>query len=165
MSRHLHLATHLSVEDLEQRYRAAHEPHERTWWQIVWLLAKGQTTTAIAESTGYTRAWIGQIAKRYNDEGPEAMHNRRRTTSWRAPRMLSAQQQEELRQALAGPAPDGAKRWRARDVADWMAATLGRPVATQRGWDYLQRLKHSLQVPRPRHALADGEQQADFKKK
>jgi hypothetical protein len=55
MGGHLHLATHLSVDDLEQRYCAAHEPHERTWWQILWLLAKGQTATAVADSTGSTR--------------------------------------------------------------------------------------------------------------
>ncbi|HEX8982648.1 MAG TPA: winged helix-turn-helix domain-containing protein [Ktedonobacterales bacterium] len=165
MGRHIHLATHLSIVDLEQRYRASYEPHERSWWQILWLLARGRTATAIADSTGYTRAWIGQIAKRYNEQGPAALVNRQHTTSWRAPRMLSAAQQEELRAALAGPAPAGAKRWRARDVADWMAAKLGRPVATQRGWDYLQRLKHSQQVPRPQHALADAEQQETFKKK
>lgn len=164
MGRHIYLATHLSVAELEQRYRAAYEPHERSWWQILWLLGRGQTATAIAEITGYNRAWIGQIAKRYNEHGPDAMVNRQHTTSWRAPRMLSASQQEELRAALAGPAPDGAKRWRARDVADWMAERLGRPVATQRGWDYLQRLKHSLQVPRPQHALADPVQQETFKK-
>jgi Winged helix-turn helix len=46
-----------------------------------------------------------------------------------------------------------------------MAATLGRPVAVQRGWEYLQRLQQSRQVPRPRHALADAAQQAAFKKK
>src|SRR5690349_25140494 len=105
MGRHMHLATHLSVADLEHRYRAAHEPHERSWWQILWLLARGQTATAIADSTGYTRAWIGQIAKRYNAQGPAGMVNRQRTTSWRVPRMLSAEQQEELRAALAGPLP------------------------------------------------------------
>jgi transposase len=93
------------------------------------------------------------------------MHNRRHTTSWRAPRMLSTAQQEDLRQALAGPAPDGAKHWSCRAVADWMAERLGRPVQVQRGWDYLQRLKHRQQVPRPRHALADAEQQDSFKKK
>lgn len=164
MGRHIHLATHLSVADLEKRYRAAHEPHERSWWQILWLLARGQTATAIADTTGYTRAWIGQIAKRYNEQGPEGMINRQRTTSWRAPRMLSAPQQEELRAALRGPAPDGGRHWRARDVADWIAAALGRPVAKQRGWDYLQRLKHSQQVPRPQHALADLELQDTFKK-
>jgi enterochelin esterase-like enzyme len=52
MGRHIYLATHLSVADLEQRYRAVHEPHEWTWWQIPWLLAKGQTATAVADSTG-----------------------------------------------------------------------------------------------------------------
>src|SRR5450755_757172 len=97
--------------------------------------------------------------------GPDGMVNRQHTTSWRAPRMLSAEQQEELRAALAGPAPDGAKHWTCRAVADWMAATLGRPVAVQRGWEYLQRLKQSRQTPRPRHALADAAQQAEFKKK
>jgi Winged helix-turn helix len=45
-----------------------------------------------------------------------------------------------------------------------MAEQLGRPVQVQRGWDYLQRLKQSQQVPRPRHALADPEQQVDCKK-
>jgi Winged helix-turn helix len=111
MARRIRLATHLSVEELEQRYRAAQEPHERTWWQIVCLLARGQTATRIAESTGYTRSWIGQIAKRYNAEGPGSMVNRQRTTSWRAPRMLSTEQQQDLQQALAGPAPDGTKHW------------------------------------------------------
>lgn len=165
MARRIRLATHLSVAELEERYRAAHEPHERTWWQIVWLVAKGQTATRIAESTGYTRTWIGQIAKRYNTEGPAGMVNRQRTTSHRAPRMLSAAQQEDLRQALAGPAPDGSTHWTCRAVADWMGEKLGRPVQVQRGWDYLQRLKQSRQAPRPRHALANPEQQAEFKKR
>jgi transposase len=165
MARRIHLATHLSVVELEQRYRAAHEPPERTWWQILWLLARGQLAKDIAQSTGYTRTWIGQIAKRSNTEGPEGMVNRQRTTSWRAPRMLSAAQQEELRAALAGRAPDGGKHWSCRAVADWMAATLGRPVQVQRGWDYLPRLKHSQQVPRPRPALANTEQQDTCKKK
>ena len=164
MARRIRLATHLSVDELERRYRAANEPHERTWWQILWLLARGQTATRIAESTGYTRTWIGQIAKRYNAEGPAGMVNRQRTTSWRAPRMLSSEQQEDLRVALAGPAPNGAKHWTCRAVADWMAHQLGRPVQGQRGWDYLQRLKQSRQAPRPQHALADLEQQAEVKK-
>jgi transposase len=164
MARRIRLATHLSVDELEQRYRAAHEPHERTWWQILWLLSRGQTAITIAESTGYTASWIGQIAKRYNAEGPAGMVNRQHTTSWRVPRMLSAAQQEELRQALTGKAPDGSKHWTCRAVADWMAAKLGRPVQVQRGWDYLQRLKQSRQVPRPQHALADAAAQETFKK-
>jgi winged helix-turn-helix protein len=45
-----------------------------------------------------------------------------------------------------------------------MSERLGRPVAVQRGWDYLQRLRHSPQVPRPRHIHADPAAQARFKK-
>jgi hypothetical protein len=152
------LARHLSVDELEQRYRAAHEPHERTWWQIRWLLSRGQTAIAIAESTestGYTASWIGQIAQRYNAEGPAGRVTRHHTTSWRVPRMLSAAQHEELRQALTGKAPDGSKHGTCRAVADWMAAKLGRPVHVQRGWDYRRRRKQRRQVPRPQHALAD----------
>lgn len=139
----MHLTPHLSIDALEERYRKACEPHERTWRQFLWLLAKGYTATTLAESTGYTRYWIGQIAKRYNALDPASMVNRQHTTSWRAPRMLSDAQQEELRQALTGEAPDGAKRWTAPAVGDWMAARSGRLVHTQRGWDYLRRLKHS----------------------
>ena len=163
MARHIHLATHLSVDELEQRYRAAHEPHERTWWQILWLLARGQLAKDIAQSTGYTASWIGQIAKRYNAEGPEGMVNRQRTTSWRAPRMLSAEQQEELRALLAEAAARRAY-WTGHDVAAWMSDRIGRPISYRLGWSYLVRLKHSPQVPRPQHALADPEEQERFKK-
>ena len=78
--------------------------------------------------------------------------------------MLSAAQQEELRQALKGPSPTGERHWTARAVATWMSTKLGRPVRVQRGWDYLQRLKHSQQLPRPQHALANSDEQAAFKK-
>src|SRR5260221_2156334 len=115
---HRHLATHLSVDDLEKRCRAAHEPHERSWWQILWLLARGQTATAIAESTGYTRAWIGQIAKRYNAAGPAGMVNRQHTTSWRAPRLPSGAQQEGEQTALARPGPDARKHASSRPRAE-----------------------------------------------
>jgi hypothetical protein len=45
----------MSAAELERRYRAAKEPHERSWWQILWLLARGQLAKDIAESTGYSR--------------------------------------------------------------------------------------------------------------
>ncbi|MGH2503376.1 MAG: hypothetical protein ACRDID_12790 [Ktedonobacterales bacterium] len=60
------MAPHLSIEELEGRYRRAQEPHERSWWQILWLLARGQTARQVAESTGSSAYWIGQLARRYN---------------------------------------------------------------------------------------------------
>lgn len=129
MAYHLHPRNDLSINELEQRYRAAKEPPERTWWQILWLLARGQTARTVAQSTGYSPYWIGQIAKRYNEQGAAGMTNRQHTTSRRTPPLLSAALQEELRQALAGKPPGGARYWRARTVADWMAERLGRPVS------------------------------------
>jgi transposase len=161
--RRIHLASYLTTEELGQRYRQAQEPHERSWWQILWLLSRGQTAKAVAESTGYAAYWIGQLAKRYNAEGPEGMHNRQHTAARRMPTLLSSAQVEELRAALAGPAPHG-ERWSGRVVAEWMSARLGgRRVRYQRGWDYLQRLRARLLLPRPRHVAADPAEEAAFK--
>jgi transposase len=163
MARQLHLHPYLSVAELERRYRSAHDPNERSWWQILWLLSQGHTAVAVSAVTGYSAYWIGQIAKRYNSAGPEAMQNRRHTTSYRPPPVLSLALQEELRQVLAEAARRN-DQWTGQDVAAWMEERLGRPVAYQLGWSYLVRLKHSLQAPRPRHALADAAAQDSFKK-
>ncbi len=105
MARRIHLRPHLSVAELERRYRTAKEPNERTWWQLLWLLAQGRTAAELSAVTGYRAAWIGQIAKRYNAEGPAGMVNRRHTTSYRPPPVLTPALQEELRAVLAAAAP------------------------------------------------------------
>jgi len=163
MARRIHLRPDLSVDELERRYRVAKEPHERTWWQILWLLARGQLAKDIAESTGYSRYWIGQIAKRYNAEGVEGMRNRQYTHSHRAAPLLSPEHLAELAAAVRGPAPEG-DDWLGRTVADWMSRKLGRPVSVQVGWVYLVRLDGKRRKPRPRHVLADAAQQEAFKK-
>ncbi len=163
MARRIHLEPHLSTAELERRYRQAKDGTLRAWWQILWLLARGQTAKDLAESTGYSRYWIGQLAKRYNDEGPSGLRDRRRTDSRRASPLLSPTQQEELRTALRGPAPEG-QLWSGRVVAEWMAARLGRPVRYQVGWAYLIRLGGRPRVPRPRHVAADPAAQEAFKK-
>jgi transposase len=163
MARHIRLEPHLAVDELERRYRAAKEPHERSWYQILWLLTKGQTAREIAVSTGYSPYWIGQIAKRFNAEGPAGMTNRQYTHSHRAQPLLSAEQLAELAEAVRGPAPEG-DYWLGRMVATWISARLGRPISVQLGWAYLVRLDGKRRKPRPRHVLADPAQQEAFKK-
>src|SRR5215471_18068365 len=124
MARRIHLQPHLSVEELGRRYRAAKEPNERTWWQILWLLAQGHTATELSRATGYRAYWIGQIAKRYNEQGPAGMVNRRHTTSYRPPSVLSAELQEESHRLLADAAAKD-ESWTGSDVAAWMAERLG----------------------------------------
>lgn len=59
MARRIHLQPYLSIDELEHRYRTAKEPSERTWWQILWLLAQGWTATELSSVIGYRAYWIG----------------------------------------------------------------------------------------------------------
>ena len=155
------IASHLSVDELEQRYRRADDPLARSQWQMVWLLASGLPTGQVARVTGYSVRWVQEIARRYR-AGPQAIGDRRHGNPGASP-LLDAAQQEQLRQALAGPAPDDGI-WSCRSVAAWMSQTLGRPVSAQRGWEWMRRLGFTPQRPRPRETRADPVAQEAFKK-
>ena len=161
MPKHLHLQPHLSTDDLERRYRQAEQPVERSHYQIIWLLSQGWLTRDVMAATGYSANWVRELARRYNTDGPAGLGDGRHANPGQ-PALLTAAQQEELRQALAVPPPDGGV-WSGPRVAAWMRERLGRPVAPQRGWDYLQRLDYALQVPRPVLIKADEAAQAAFK--
>ncbi|HLZ21505.1 MAG TPA: IS630 family transposase, partial [Ktedonobacterales bacterium] len=162
MARRISLAPHLTIEELEARYRSTTDPVERSRWHFLWLLARGLTAKLVASITGYSRYWIGRIARRYNQQGPNGVKDLRHQTRPSIP-LLSASQQDELVAALtSGSAPEGA-RWSGRTVAVWISQRLGRRVGRQLGWTYLRRLGARLRMPRPRHVQADPQAQADFK--
>jgi transposase len=119
----------------------------------------------VAEVTGYSTKWVREILRRYQERGVEGLGDRRHHNPGAAERaLLDAAQREELREALKRPPPDGGL-WSGPKVALWMAQkTARRRVRAQRGWDYLKKLGHTPQVPRPSHAEADPEEQEDFKK-
>lgn len=160
--RRLPIPPHRPVDEREPRSRGAHDPVARSQWQIMWLLASGQPTAAVAQSTGYAANWIREVARRYREDGPTGLGDRRHTNPGQAP-LLDTAQQEQLRQALAGPAPDGGV-WTGRWVAHGMSQTLDRPIPLQRGWEWMCRLGFTPQRPRPRETRADPEAQAAFKK-
>ncbi len=161
MAQRMTIAPHLSVDELEQRYRRVDDPIARSQWQMVWLLASGLPTGQVARVTGYSVRWVQEIARRYR-AGPQAIGDRRHGNPGASP-LLDAAQQEQLRQALAGPAPDDGI-WSCRSVAAWMSQTLGRPVSAQRGWEWMRRLGFTPQRPRPRETWADPVAQEAFKK-
>jgi transposase len=162
MARSLTLPPHLPIAELEARYRRAHDPVARSHWQIIWLLADGIRTAEVARVTGYSGTWIREIARRYREDGPNGLGDRRHANPGAAP-LLTPVQQAELRTALAGPAPDGGI-WTCRTVATWIGTTIGRPVAEVRGWEWMRRLGFTPQQPRPRETRADPAAQAAFKK-
>src|SRR5881392_3495410 len=157
------LAAHLSPAELGQRYRAARSPVERSHLPIVWLLSRGRSEREVARVTGHGRRWVGEVARRYDEGGPDGLGDRRRGNAGARP-LLGAEDEAALRVALAEPPADGGL-WTGPKVATWMAARLGRKVWPQRGWDYLKKLGYSAQRPRPRRAkAASPEEQAAYKK-
>ena len=150
MPKTIKLEPHLGSEELEDRYRKAKDPVERSHYQILWLISQGKTTTRVMEVTGYSRGWIQQLARRYNADGPRALGDRRhRNPGARDRALLTAEQQQELREALMKPPPDGGM-WNSRKVGEWIERRTGRRVVSQkkqRGWEYLKRLRQSPKAP------------------
>jgi transposase len=159
----LAVAGPLSAAELGRRYRAARDRVERGHLQVVWLLAQGRSRSEVARIMGLSGVWVAEIARRYNERGPDGLGDRRRGNAGARP-LLGAEDEAALRAALAGSPCDGGL-WTGPKVAAWMGARLGRKVWPQRGWDYLRKLGYSAQVPRPRHAkAASPEEQAAYKK-
>lgn len=73
MSKRISVATHLSIEELEKRYRQAKDGIESRRYQIIWLVAQGKKTEEVEEITGYSRTWIYALIKRYNESGVEGL--------------------------------------------------------------------------------------------
>jgi transposase len=162
MPRRIVIAPHLTLDGLEQRYRRAADPTASRHGQIVWLLAQGWTGQQVAASTGYSTRWIGQLAQRYNAEGPAGVGDHRHQNPG-SPRVLGVGQEADLAAALEGPAPDGGM-WTGPKVAAWIEHTTGRPVSAHLGWVSLRRLGFTPRRPRPRHADADAAAPAAFPK-
>jgi transposase len=163
MPKCLTIEPHLSVKELEVRYRQAKEPIERTRYQIVWLLAQGFVTQEVAAVTGYRPDTIRKIARRYNQQGSEGIKDRRYQHPGGQP-MLSDVEQAQLWQALQSPPADGGL-WNGRKVAEWISDYLERRVGRQRGWEYLREMTFRWRVPRPEHEEAYIVEQEAWKKK
>ena len=166
MPKTIKLESHLSSEELENHYRKARDPVLRSHYQILWLISEGKTTTQVMEVTGYSRGWIQQLARRYNSDGPEVLGDRRHQNPGAKERaLLTAEQQEELREALKKPPPD-AGMWNSPKVSEWIEHRTGKVLTQkkQRGWEYMRKLGNSPKVPRPRHKKANSHEQEAFKK-
>ena len=159
-----HIADHLSVEELGRRARTSEDGCAARHYQAIWLLAQGQTVPEVATVTGFVPRWLEQLARRYNEFGPDALGDRRRRNGATA-RLLTPELLDRLRTRLETPPPDGGT-WTTIKIAVWMAQDLGLvSVYPQRAWDALQAIGWSIQVPRPRNpAAASPEEQTAFKK-
>src|SRR3954452_21932051 len=147
------VAEHLSIAELEERFRTAKDPILARHVQVIWLLAQGHTSAEVSTVTSFVPRWIEPLRARYKAEGFAALGDLRRHNG-RAPSLLKPDLLERLRVRLADPPPDGGL-WTSGKVARWMAGELGlASVCVQRGWEALRAIEWSIQKPRPRHPKA-----------
>src|SRR5919112_4652874 len=154
---------HLSVEELEARYRVARDVTEARHFQAIWLLAQGRTVLEVSEILSFVPRWVEELAQRYNAFGPAALGDLRRRNG-KAASLLTEAVLAALAKRLKEPPEDGGL-WSGPKVAAWMARHLGlAKVHPQRGWEALRRIGWSPEAPRPRHArAATAEEQAALK--
>lgn len=159
-----HVASHLSIEALEERYRACADARAARHYQTIWLLARGHTVAEVSTLTSFVPRWIEELLARYNLVGEKALGDLRRHNGAR-PSVLKPDLLARLAERLREPPPDGGL-WSSRKVADWMARQLGlEKLAPQRGWEALNAIGWSIQSPRPKNPkAAAAEEQAAFKK-
>ena len=162
MPKSLILKSHLSSEELKQRYRSSSNPVERSHYQIIWLLASGKTVPEASNITDYSTKWIYQLASRYNQFGERGLGDRRQQNQGKKP-LLDDIQLAYLWQRLQTPPPDGGL-WNSRKVADWMSELLELPVSKQRGWEYLKGYELRLKQPRAAHIQSNPFEQEHWKK-
>ena len=163
MPKRISIEPHLSLPELEQRYRQAKDPVERSHYQMIWLLASGRSSREVSQITGYSLSWIYELVWGYNRIGPQSLGDKRHEHPG-ADTLLNDVQQAQLWQALQSHPAEGGL-WNGQKVANWMSELLGHSVSRQRGWEYLKAMRLRLRVPRPSHQEADFTEQEQWKKK
>lgn len=165
MPRKLHLEPHFSSNELQARYRASRDPVESRRWHVLWLVSEEMTLTDAAKAVGLNYDYAREIVRDYNREGAAGLRNRRKDHRPQCSRsLLTPEQLNDLDRRLQQP-PDDGGLWNGPKVAQVIAQISGLPkVWPQRGWDYLNRLEQSLQIPRPRHRQGNPDEQSAFKK-
>ena len=159
-----HVADHLSVSALEEKYRSCTDVTAARHVQAIWLVAKGHDIAAVSATVSYARRWVERLLARYNAEGLDALGDLRRRNGTR-PSVLEPELLDKLKARLRAPPPDGGL-WTSSKVAAWMAGELGlAAVFPQRGWEALKAIGGSVHKPRPRHpASATPEEREAFNK-
>jgi hypothetical protein len=106
MPKRISIEPHLSLRELEQRYRQAKEAVERSHCQIIWLLASGRSSREASQITGYSLSWIYELVWGYNRIGSKSLGDKRHEHQG-ADTLLNDVQQAQLWQALQSPLTEG----------------------------------------------------------
>jgi transposase len=157
----MHTVSHHSVDEL-RKFRREASGVLRDRLQMVILAMEGQTAPRIAQAVGSSRRTVQDCVYRYNQSGLQGLEDRRGGNH----RHLTDEQEQQICEYLDRTAADphqGIRR--GEDLRQWIEQQFGVMYALTGVYDLLRRLKYSWLMPRPRHAQANLQAQAEFKKK
>lgn len=77
MSRSLPFAKHLSHDELIEGYRSCRDLRDRRRWEVLIWYSRALDVRSISARLGLSVPWVRHIIRRYNEEGPEALIDRR----------------------------------------------------------------------------------------
>ena len=97
---------HLSVADLEARYKTASDPIAKSHFHAIWLLAGGYSVAQVAKLLSFSTRWAKALVKRYNEGGPELLGDRR-AANGAEPRILTPEALAALKERIKTPPDDG----------------------------------------------------------
>jgi hypothetical protein len=99
-----HIKPHLDSDQLVQRYRKAKDPVERSHYQLIWLLSQQRSVDEVSEITRYSERWIFKVARRFNEDGPKGLGDRRHDHPGKvaAKRVMFFKAGKELRERVDG---------------------------------------------------------------
>ncbi|WP_245971630.1 winged helix-turn-helix domain-containing protein [Calidithermus terrae] len=156
------VADHLTLNELWRRVKKAEDPIERIRFLAVYHAKRGLTAKEIARITLNSSRWVQETVRRYHQEGPEALKDKRHQNPGQQPK-LTPEEQGRVLEALQGPPPDGGL-WTGPKLRDWVERELGKKVSLYPIYRLLHEMGFALRSPRPRHRRADVQAQQAFKK-
>jgi Homeodomain-like domain len=63
------ITAHLSVGELEARYKTAGDPIAKSHFHALWLVASGYEVAEVAELLSFSARWVSELVRRYNAGG------------------------------------------------------------------------------------------------
>jgi transposase len=163
MGRKILIKEHLSREELLQLYHSCPDPIEKVHIQLISSLLDGTTATILAKITGYSKQWIGNLAKRYNEFKIEGIKDKRHNNPGSKSK-LTDDEKLKLKITILGEPPDGGL-WNSTKVAAEISKIIDKPVHPATGWRYLKSLGFTIQSVRPTHKNAASEEEREAFKK
>src|SRR5215831_7966984 len=119
-----HVADHLSIDELEQRYRACEDVCEARHYHAIWLLAQGHTIVEVSELTSFVPRWVEQLQEICAAITARSLPYSPRSC-WSSLRSVCASRRRTAACGQAARSPPG---WR----LNWGSRSLPRSVAGKR---------------------------------